>query len=78
MPGKEWAKECFDCWKAGKNAGSTVTAKPKADLKTTAMYVAYAKDLVVAQMQAGNTTPINAQMMVAIDAIKLAIKEFSE
>lgn len=53
MPGKDWAKECFNCWKQGKNAQKPDNEAPKQVIvkDTTNMYVSYTKDLFIAILE---------------------------
>ena len=76
MPGKEWATECFECWKKSKNPETEVKAQPKTK-DTSSFYVAYAKDLVVSMIAAGNKSSLNTLMAEAIDTIKLAQEAFN-
>lgn len=87
LPGKEWASECFDCWKAGKNNSNEQkqSEAPKQEYRvkdTSTMYVSYAKDLFIAMLSAvpekeKNDVQLEHLMDQAIALVQKAKHHFS-
>ena len=76
LPGKEWAKECFDCWKLSKaNPQVQPAVKQSSEKKNSSFYTSYAKDLMVALIAEGNTN-VQEVAQTAIGMLNLAIEAY--
>ena len=74
VAGKEWATQCFDCWKKDKDGTEATTQPESKTLKSNAMFVSYAKDIFIALLssEGWKATAPNTLMAMSIELVKTA------